>query len=208
MLHRTVNPASVPAGILEHFLSESPATPERLGELDLELMVNTNTALHGTPFTVSVDALYGVTTGISAQDRAVTIRKFVDPQTRPEDFGRPGHIFPLRAMSGGVLRRAGHTEASVDLARLAGLTPNLSGPENFEELRKHYSDRQIIEIVAVISVSGWLNRWNDTIATVTDQVAVDFATEHLRDVGWDIGKHVGAPDEQRKTNPASRLART
>lgn len=100
-----------------------PATPERLGELDLELMVNTNTALHGTPFTVSVDALYGVTTGISAQDRAVTIRKFVDPQTRPEDFGRPGHIFPLRAMSGGVLRRAGHTEASVDLARLAGLYP-------------------------------------------------------------------------------------
>ncbi|MCZ6636274.1 MAG: bifunctional 3,4-dihydroxy-2-butanone-4-phosphate synthase/GTP cyclohydrolase II [bacterium] len=100
-----------------------PATPERLGELELDMMVNTNTALHGTPFTVSVDALYGVTTGISAQDRAVTIRKFVDPTTRPEDFGRPGHIFPLRAMPGGVLRRAGHTEASVDLARLAGLYP-------------------------------------------------------------------------------------
>jgi len=97
--------------------------------------------------------------------------------------------------------------AALDLARLAGLSPNLSGPENFEELRKHYSDRQIIEIVAVISVSGWLNRWNDTIATVTDQVAVDFATEHLSEVGWDIGKHVGAPHEQRKTNPASRLQR-
>ena len=97
--------------------------------------------------------------------------------------------------------------AALDLARLAGLSPNLSEPENFDELRKYYSDRQIIEIVAVISVSGWLNRWNDTIATVTDQVAVDFATEHLSEVGWDIGKHVGAPHEQRKTNPASRLQR-
>ena len=100
-----------------------PATPDRLKELDLDMMVNTNTALHGTPFTVSIDALYGVTTGISAHDRAETIRQFVDPKSRPENFGRPGHIFPLRAMPGGVLRRAGHTEATVDLARLAGLYP-------------------------------------------------------------------------------------
>ncbi len=100
-----------------------PATPDRLKDLDLDMMVNTNTALHGTPFTVSIDALYGVSTGISAQDRAETIRQFVDPQSRPESFGRPGHIFPLRAMPGGVLRRAGHTEAAVDLARLAGLSP-------------------------------------------------------------------------------------
>ena len=100
-----------------------PAMPDRLAELDLDMMVNTNTALHGTPFTVSIDALYGVTTGISAQDRAETIRQFIDPQSRPENFGRPGHIFPLRAMPGGVLRRAGHTEAAVDLARLAGLSP-------------------------------------------------------------------------------------
>ena len=100
-----------------------PATPDRLKELDLDMMVNTNTALHGTPFTVSIDALYGVTTGISAQDRAETIRQFVDPKSRSENFGRPGHIFPLRAMPGGVLRRAGHTEAAVDLARLAGLYP-------------------------------------------------------------------------------------
>ncbi len=100
-----------------------PATPDRLKELDLDMMVNTNTALHGTPFTVSIDALYGVTTGISAQDRAETIRQFVDPKSRSENFGRPGHIFPLRAMPGGVLRRAGHTEAAVDLARLAGLSP-------------------------------------------------------------------------------------
>ncbi len=100
-----------------------PAMPDRLKELDLDMMVNTNTALHGTPFTVSIDALYGVTTGISAQDRAETIRQFVDPKSQSENFGRPGHIFPLRAMPGGVLRRAGHTEAAVDLARLAGLYP-------------------------------------------------------------------------------------
>lgn len=100
-----------------------PATQERLRELELDMMVNTNTALHGTPFTVSIDALFGVTTGISAQDRSETIRQFVDEQARPESFGRPGHIFPLRAMPGGVLRRAGHTEATVDLARLAGLYP-------------------------------------------------------------------------------------
>ena len=87
------------------------------------MMVNANTAIHGTPFTVSIDALFGATTGISAQDRAETIRQFVDPASRPENFGRPGHVFPLRAMPGGVLRRAGHTEATVDLARLSGLYP-------------------------------------------------------------------------------------
>jgi 3,4-dihydroxy 2-butanone 4-phosphate synthase / GTP cyclohydrolase II len=100
-----------------------PALPERLEELELAMMVNANTAIHGTPFTVSIDALFGATTGISAQDRAETIRQFVDPASRPENFGRPGHVFPLRAMPGGVLRRAGHTEATVDLARLSGLYP-------------------------------------------------------------------------------------
>lgn len=100
-----------------------PATPERLQELELEMMVGKNTALHGTPFTVSIDAVEGTTTGISAQDRAVTIQRFVDPDARPPDFARPGHVFPLSARPGGVLRRAGHTEATVDLARLAGLYP-------------------------------------------------------------------------------------
>ena len=100
-----------------------PATQERLNELDLDLMVDHNTALHGTPFTVCIDAVEGTTTGISASDRAVTIQRFVDPDSRPLDFARPGHIFPLKAMPGGVLRRAGHTEATVDLARLAGLFP-------------------------------------------------------------------------------------
>jgi 3,4-dihydroxy 2-butanone 4-phosphate synthase/GTP cyclohydrolase II len=100
-----------------------PATAERLRELKLDLMVNENTALHGTPFTVTIDAVEGTTTGISAHDRATTIRKFVDPKAQPQDFARPGHVFPLQARPGGVLRRAGHTEAAVDLARLAGLSP-------------------------------------------------------------------------------------
>ncbi|MDD4050755.1 MAG: bifunctional 3,4-dihydroxy-2-butanone-4-phosphate synthase/GTP cyclohydrolase II [candidate division Zixibacteria bacterium] len=100
-----------------------PLMPERLEKLELEAMVQRNTALHGTRFTVSVDAIEGTTTGISAFDRAVTIKRLIDSNARPADFGRPGHIFPLQALDGGVLARAGHTEASVDLARLAGLYP-------------------------------------------------------------------------------------
>ena len=101
-----------------------PITEERCEALDLGMMVGTNTSLHETPFTVSVDAVgENVSTGISAHDRAVTIRKLADPATKPNELGRPGHIFPLRARSRGVLRRAGHTEAAVDLARLAGLEP-------------------------------------------------------------------------------------
>jgi len=101
-----------------------PLTEERCEELDLEMMVGINTSLHETPFTVSVDAIgENVTTGISAHDRAVTIRKLANAATQPNELGRPGHIFPLRARSRGVLRRSGHTEAAVDLARLAGLEP-------------------------------------------------------------------------------------
>jgi 3,4-dihydroxy 2-butanone 4-phosphate synthase/GTP cyclohydrolase II len=97
---------------------------ERCDALGLELMVNNNTALHETAFTVSVDLLgHGCTTGISAHDRAKTIEALIEPSTDPNDIGKPGHIFPLRAKKGGVLRRAGHTEAAVDLARLAGLEP-------------------------------------------------------------------------------------
>jgi 3,4-dihydroxy 2-butanone 4-phosphate synthase/GTP cyclohydrolase II len=100
-----------------------PMTGERLDELKIPMMVTDNTAPMGTAFTETVDARRGVTTGTSAYDRAVTILTLVDPGTRPEDLTRPGHIFPLRAMPGGVLRRAGHTEAAVDLARLAGRMP-------------------------------------------------------------------------------------
>jgi len=102
----------------------APMIEERCDELRLDLMVNNNTALHETAFTVSVDLLgHGCTTGISAHDRAKTIQALINPTTKPEDLGRPGHIFPLRAKKGGVLRRAGHTEATIDLARLAGFAP-------------------------------------------------------------------------------------
>lgn len=100
-----------------------PLTRERTVELDLDMMVTANSGLYDTPFTVSVDYRHGTTTGISAADRAKTIRALAAPDAKPTDFARPGHIFPLRAKKGGVLRRAGHTEAAVDLARLAGLKP-------------------------------------------------------------------------------------
>ncbi|PWB76439.1 bifunctional 3,4-dihydroxy-2-butanone-4-phosphate synthase/GTP cyclohydrolase II [candidate division GN15 bacterium] len=98
-----------------------PMTEDRIERLKLHPMVTQNTAKLGTRFTVSVDALEGTTTGISAHDRALTIKVLADDHSRPEDLGRPGHVFPIRALSGGVLARAGHTEATVDLARMAGL---------------------------------------------------------------------------------------
>ena len=102
----------------------TPLTEERCGELDLTMMVQNNTVLHHTQFTVSVDLIgSGCTTGISVHDRAKTIQALVDPETKPHNLGRPGHIFPLRAKNGGVLRRTGHTEAAVDFARLAGFKP-------------------------------------------------------------------------------------
>ena len=99
----------------------APITTERARALDLDLMVETNTSVHETPFTVSVDYRHGTTTGVSAADRAATARALADEATQPADLARPGHIFPLRAMEGGVLRRAGHTEAAIDLCRLAGV---------------------------------------------------------------------------------------
>ncbi len=100
-----------------------PLTRERIEKLELTPMVKVNTAKLGTRFTVSVDAVYNTTTGISAHDRAQTIKTLIDPKTKPEDLARPGHIFPIQAQDGGVLSRAGHTEATVDLTRLAGLNP-------------------------------------------------------------------------------------
>ncbi len=102
----------------------APLIEDRCEELGLELMVQSNSAAYETPFTVSVDLIgHGCTTGISASDRAKTILALIDPNTRPEELGKPGHIFPLKAKKGGVLRRAGHTEAAVDLSRLAGFEP-------------------------------------------------------------------------------------
>ena len=129
----------------------SPINSERADRLGLSLMVDSNTSLHETPFTVSVDYLHGTTTGVSAADRAATVRALADEHTLPADLGRPGHVFPLRAVPGGVLRRAGHTEAVVDLCRLAGVHEagvlceimNADGsmarlPELFELARKHH----------------------------------------------------------------------
>ncbi|HUI74759.1 MAG TPA: 3,4-dihydroxy-2-butanone-4-phosphate synthase, partial [Candidatus Acidoferrum sp.] len=98
-------------------------TEQRCDELLLPLMSPVNTSVHGTAFCEAVDARVGVTTGISASDRAITVLTAIDPKTRPQDLARPGHMFPLRARNGGVLVRAGQTEASVDLARIAGLQP-------------------------------------------------------------------------------------
>ena len=100
-----------------------PLEGERLEALDLPLMAPNNSETMRTAFTISVDARRGTTTGISARDRALTVRALIDPGTTPRDLARPGHVFPLRYAPGGVLRRAGHTEAAVDLARLAGLVP-------------------------------------------------------------------------------------
>ena len=100
-----------------------PIIGKRLDELDIPMMVDSNTSSYGTAFTVAVDARIGVSTGISAADRAATVRALIDPKTRPGDLSRPGHVFPLRYAEGGVLRRTGQTEGSVDLAILGGLYP-------------------------------------------------------------------------------------
>lgn len=141
----------------------APLPESRCEELELELMVDSNTSIHGTPFTVSVDLLgHGCTTGVSASDRAKTIKALVNPRTKPEDLGRPGHVFPLKAKAKGVLRRPGHTEATIDLARLAGLKPggalveimNEDGtmarlPQLIEIAKKH--DLKIITIENLIA---------------------------------------------------------
>src|SRR5687767_491261 len=140
----------------------TPLVEDRCDELGLNLMVKDNSDLHQTPFTVSIDLIgHGVTTGISAADRAKTIQALVNKQTRPEELGKPGHIFPLRARRGGVLRRTGHTEAAIDLARMAGFEPagvlveimNEDGtmarlPELFEVAKKH--DLKIISIADLV----------------------------------------------------------
>lgn len=101
----------------------APTTGTRAKELGLDMMVESNTSLHETSFTVSIDYIHGTTTGVSAADRSATVRALADPNAKPSDFARPGHVFPLKALDGGVLRRAGHTEAVVDLCKLAGVFP-------------------------------------------------------------------------------------
>lgn len=161
----------------------APLVEDRCVELGLDLMVNDNTALHSTPFTVSVDLIGdGVTTGISASDRAKTILALIHPDTKPSDLGKPGHIFPLKARRGGVLRRTGHTEATIDLARLAGFEPagvlieimNEDGsmarlPQLMEIARKF--DLKIISIEALVAY----RMKNDTL--ISKEVEVDLPGE-------------------------------
>jgi 3,4-dihydroxy 2-butanone 4-phosphate synthase/GTP cyclohydrolase II len=147
-----------------------PMTGERLDELKISMMVSDNTAPLSTAFTITVDARRGVTTGTSAYDRAVTIRTLVDPSTRPEDLTRPGHILPLRAMPGGVLRRAGHTEAAVDLARMADCSPAGVICEVLDETGAMARVPHLVELAA---------RHGLKMATIKDLIAYRTRTEKL-----------------------------
>lgn len=152
----------------------APITEERCAELDLEKQVSTNTSLLGTPFTVTVDLLEGCATGVSAQDRAMTIRALADPNTKPEDLGRPGHISPLYAKSKGVLRRAGHTEASIDLCRLAGLRPAAA---LIEVMNDDGTMARMPELVAMAK------QFNMKIITIQDLIAYRLKQESLVEMG-------------------------
>ncbi|MCF0056495.1 bifunctional 3,4-dihydroxy-2-butanone-4-phosphate synthase/GTP cyclohydrolase II [Dyadobacter sp. CY356] len=158
----------------------APITEERCVELELDMMVGNNTALHETAFTVSVDLLgNGCTTGISASDRAKTIQALVNPTTIPADLGRPGHIFPLRAKQGGVLRRTGHTEAAIDFARLAGLAPAGVLVEILNEDGSMARLPQLREIA---------NRFNLKLVSVKDLIEYRLRKESLikREIGVDM----------------------
>lgn len=148
-------------------------TEQRCKELDLDLMVRDNTAQYETPFTVSVDLKgHGTTTGISASDRSKTVLALIDPKTRPSELGRPGHIFPLKARDGGVLRRTGHTEATVDLARLAGFEPAGVLVEILNEDGTMARLPQLREIA---------KRFNLKLVSIADLVAYRLRTERLVD---------------------------
>ena len=160
-----------------------PMTEARCDELGLNLMVGNNTALHETNFTVSVDLIgNGCTTGISASDRSKTIQALIHPATRPEDLGRPGHVFPLRAKEGGVLRRAGHTEAVVDLASIAGMEPAGVLVEIMKEDGEmaRLPDLMIIaekHNLKIISIKDLINYRLQTESLITKEVSVTLPTE-------------------------------
>ena len=153
-----------------------PMEAERLEELNLPLMTQENSESMGTAFTVSVDARDGTSTGISAADRARTIEVLLDPDTKPHDLARPGHIFPLRYVPGGVLRRAGHTEASVDLARLAGLTPagvvcevvNEDGSmARLPDLERFAAEHDLL-LISIADLIAYRRRWEKLVHRVTE----------------------------------------
>ncbi|HAZ92703.1 MAG: bifunctional 3,4-dihydroxy-2-butanone-4-phosphate synthase/GTP cyclohydrolase II [Chitinophagaceae bacterium] len=162
----------------------APITEERCEELNLQPMVNNNTSLHETAFTVSVDLLgNGCTTGISASDRSKTILALVNNETKPEDLGRPGHIFPLRAKKGGVLRRAGHTEATIDIARLAGFKPAGVLVEIMNEDGTMARLPQLLEIaqkqqLKIISIKDLIEYRLKTESLIEEEVRVDMPTQY------------------------------
>jgi 3,4-dihydroxy 2-butanone 4-phosphate synthase / GTP cyclohydrolase II len=143
---------------------------KRCDELELPLMVDSNSALHGTQFTVTVDAVEGTTTGISAADRALTIKKLIDNNSKPRDFARPGHIFPLRAFDEGVLRRAGHTEAAVDLCKILNLKPAGVLCEILKE------DGEMARVPELLVLA---EKFNLKIVSVKDIIAYRLRTERL-----------------------------
>lgn len=153
-----------------------PMEAERLEELNLPLMAPDNTESMGTAFTISVDARDGTSTGISAADRATTIKTLLDPKTRPHDLARPGHIFPLRYVPGGVLRRAGHTEASIDLARLAGLYPagvlcevvNEDGTMARLPQLEAFAEKHDLKIVTIADLIAYRRRWEKLVQRQTE----------------------------------------
>lgn len=153
-------------------------TENRCNELKLDLMVGKNTALQETPFTVSVDLIAkGITTGISASDRARTTKALVDTNTKPEDLGRPGHIFPLKAKENGVLRRAGHTEASVDLTKLAGLKPGGALVEIMND------DGTMARLPQLIKIA---EKFDLKIVTIKDLIAYRIKNESLVQRGTEV----------------------
>ncbi|GAB1414858.1 bifunctional 3,4-dihydroxy-2-butanone-4-phosphate synthase/GTP cyclohydrolase II [Paludibacter sp.] len=155
----------------------APLTEERCAELDLEMQVVNNTSFHATPFTVSIDKLEGCSTGVSAVDRAATIQALCDPASKPETFGRPGHIFPLRAKSRGVIRRAGHTEAAVDLARMAGLYPAGVLIEIMNE------DGTMSRLPQLIEIS---KKFDLKIISIADLIAYRLQSESLVERGVEV----------------------
>ncbi len=168
-----------------------PMTSQRADELGLDLMVGKNTALHGTSFTVTIDAVKNTTTGISAKDRATTILTAVNPDTKPDELARPGHIFPLRAENGGVLKRAGHTEAVVDLAKLAGLQPAGILCEIMSEDGNMARLPELVDIarefdLKLISIKDLIEYRQRTESLIAKDVEVDLPTRwgHFRLVNY------------------------
>ena len=179
-----------------------PLTPERVEHLDLPLMVAANTEAQRTAFTISVDYRHGTTTGISASDRSATIRALADPHTRPTDLNRPGHIFPLRYRPGGVLKRAGHTEAAVDLARAAGMSPagvlcevvseDKTGMARLAEL-KVFSKRYGLHLISIADLVRYRRRKDKLVRRISSaRIPTEFGdfTAHAYESVLDGEQHV------------------